>query len=427
MRTSPTTRRRRPWAAACVAILTVLVTATGTATASPVRASNTVGSGSFGLTPTPSPTGRQRSYFDLAVSPGGSVQDTVIVSNTRAAVEDLKIGVSSAITAANSGTAYQSPSRACAGPACWVTGLPARLSLAPHERRLLAFRVAVPDGTAPAQYLVGITAEPATPPAAVHVGSNGQASAEAIFINKVTTGVAVTVGSLSRMRTGLTVSQVTATWIGSTPRLLIPVSNDGQRFVRATGTISCGAGADSRSYRVVMQTVLPGGSAMLPVNAPGLDRGQLPCTVRLDDDTEHPVSWSGTVNLPTTTQARVFHTGNGAYSVLPPSTTPIWAITLTVIGVLILAALLALLVLHHMRRRTQLAVGKARPCTTRELEMGAGPVVLPKLSYDLRSEKTEDQIGSVPPIQPLTDELFSRPPLSGPSTSDNPPANRPDQ
>ena len=358
MRVSPATRGRSPWTAAGAVIVTVLVAVAGTTTANPVRASDPVAGGAFGLTPSPSPAGQPRSYFDLAVSPGESVQDTVIVTNTEATAEDLSISVAGGITAATSGTAYQRPSGACAGPTCWVTGLPPTLSLAPHERRILAFRVAVPDRTAPAQYLAGITAEPAARPAGVKVGSNGQASAEAIIVNKVTTGVAITVGPLSRMRTALTLAQVTGTWIGSTPRLLIPVSNNGQTFARATGTISCDTDAERHSYLVIMQTVLPSGHATLPVNAPDLHSGQLPCTVHLDDNTGHSVSWSGIVDLPATTQVKIIHNGNGVYTALPASTIPLWAITLTVIGVLILAALLALLVLHIRRRPTHPAAGK---------------------------------------------------------------------
>ncbi|WP_165845454.1 WxL protein peptidoglycan domain-containing protein [Streptacidiphilus pinicola] len=351
MSTSPVTHPRGPQAAVGVAILSALMmTAAGTAAACPVRDSGVVGPATFGLAPAPTPAGSPRSYFDLSVPPGGSLQDSVIVTNTGDVAEQLKLDVSNGITAANSGTAYQSPPGACAGPGCWVTGLPATVSLAPHERRMISFRVTVPDGIASAQYLAGITAESADRPARVRVGSNGQASAQAIIVNRVTTGVAVTVGPLSRMRTALTVSPMAAVWMGSMPRLLIPVSNDGQRFAKATGTVSCGTGGRRHSYVLVLQTVLPGGQATVPVNAPGLHSGQLPCSVRLDVHNGDSVLWSGTVDLPSLTQARIIHSGPGTYAVLPAATTPLWAIALTSLGALILVALGSLIVLRQRQR-----------------------------------------------------------------------------
>ena len=125
----------------------------------------------------------------------------------------------------------------CTGAGCWVSGLPATVTLAPGARRVLAFTVAVPRRTPPGQYLVGITAESATRPRAVRVGSNGAASASIIILDKATVGVAVTVGRLSRLRTALVIPEVSAWWIGSTPRLYIPVRNTGQAFARATGQV----------------------------------------------------------------------------------------------------------------------------------------------------------------------------------------------
>ena len=91
-----------------------------------------------------------------------------------------------------------------------------------------------------------------------------------------------------------------------------------------------------------MQTVLPGGSAVLPVNAPGLTSGPLPCTVRLRDSARL-VAWSGTVSVPPRTATRTYHLDKDAYVALPEGTVPPWAVALLVIGALTLASLLALL------------------------------------------------------------------------------------
>jgi hypothetical protein len=228
-----------------------------------------------------------------------------------------------------------------------VTGLPATVTLIPGARKTLPFRVTVPAKTPPRQYLAGITAEPATRPRAVRVGSNGRAAANAIIIDQVTVGVAVTVGKLSHLSTALVISAVTAGSAGSTHRLYIHVHNSGQRFAKATGAISCHMGRRHRSYQVIMETVLPGDGAVLPINAPGIGTGSVPCTVRLHDGTGTPVVWSGIVNVQDLAPAPTIHTANGVYSALPDHPVPPWAIALMAIGTLILLTLLTRLVLHR--------------------------------------------------------------------------------
>jgi hypothetical protein len=315
----------------------------------PAAAAVLPATGPFSLTPSPTSAGQPRSYFQLAVAPGLSARDTAIISNEGTRTDRLQITISRGVTAGNSGSAYEGMAGRCTGAGCWVSGLPVTVTLAPGARKVLAFTIAVPRRTPPGQYLAGISAESATQPRAVRVGSNGPASASVIIIDKVTVGVAVTVGPLSRLRTALVIPAVSAGWIGSTPRLYIPVRNTGQAFARATGQVSCQAGGRDHSWRVIMETVLPGGSAVLPVNAPGLTSGQLPCTVRLRDDAR-PVAWSGTVSVPPRTATRTYHIARGVYVSLPEGTVPPWAVALLVIGALILAILLALLALHLRHR-----------------------------------------------------------------------------
>jgi WxL Interacting Protein, peptidoglycan binding domain len=349
VRSSHAQRQRGPHAALALAVLAVLAFLAGAGTAASAHAGGAQGTNRFGLTP--SSEGRPRPYFNLIVSPGHLVHDTAIIANQESRTQRLKISISRGVTATNSGSAYQNTTGTCTGASCWVTGLPPTVTLPPRARKVLTFDVAVPANTTPAQYLTGITAEPADRPSPVKVGSNGQASAKAIIVGQITVGVAVTVGSLSHMKTALTVSPVSAGWIGRTPRLSIPVNNPGQTFARAKGTITCSRGGTHHTYGVIMQTVLPGGSAALPINAPGLDSGSAQCTVHLHDGTGHAIVWSGIVNLPSRTQTKIIHTGDGAYTALPDNTVPPWAIALMAIGTLILAALLALLTLRHRQRR----------------------------------------------------------------------------
>ncbi len=211
----------------------------------------------------------------------------------------------------------------------------------------MPFTVTVPPRTRPGQYLAGITVTPAGPPQAVLIGSKGRRSARAIIIDQVTVGVAITIGRLARLRVGLRLSAVTALWIGTTPRLEIPVRNVGQTFLRATGQVTCRPDLRRGFYRVIMETVLPGGTAVLPVNVPGLRTGPARCTVRLHDGSQLSAAWSGVVNVPSQTPTRTFHPARSVYVSLPENTVPPWAVALIVIGTLLLVSVIVLLAQHR--------------------------------------------------------------------------------
>ncbi len=337
----------RNLAVAVVTVAVVTVAVVSLAGLAPAGASSAPGPGPFGLAPAPTAAGQPRPYFELTIAPGGSATDVAIISNDGTGTERLRVGTSDGITAANSGSAFGGFTPKCSGVGCWVTGLPATVTLAPRTARAFGFRVAVPAGTPPAQYLAGITVAAAAPPRPVHIKAHGSVSFNVVVVDQVTVGVAVTVGSLGRLRTKLVVTAVTAGSIGSLQRLYVHVRNTGQTFARASGTLSCRAGGQDRLFRVIVDTVLPGGEAALPVNAPGLGGGELPCTVRLHDDAGHGVEWSGTVGVATPARVRTIHTGAGAYSTVPGNPVPWWAVALLVIGVLILAALARVLMLYR--------------------------------------------------------------------------------
>jgi hypothetical protein len=344
----PTHRRRHGGCLAAAAVTAVVFGLTGVA---PASASSTPGAVSFGLTPVPTAAGQPRPYFNLTIAPGGSASDIAIVSNDGTRTERLRVGTSRGITAANSGSAFGSFSRTCAGVGCWVTGLPGTVTLAPGTGLALGFRVAVPAGTRPGQYLAGITVAAGAPSRSVRLRSHGHVSVSVVVVDEVTVGVAITVGSLARLRTRLVVPAVTAGSFASLPRLYVHVRNTGQTFARASGTVSCRLGGQDRLFRVLIDTVLPGGQAVLPINAPGLGSGSLPCAVSLRDDVGHVVAWSGIVDAVAPTPVKTVHTGPGAYSTLPDNGVPGWAIALMVLGGLILAALVGVLVLYRRANR----------------------------------------------------------------------------
>jgi hypothetical protein len=323
-----------------VAVLTLSAAIAGSV---PATAAGVPTTWPFGLRPTPGPSGQPRPYINLTMAPGGSATDAVIVSNESSRTERLLVMVSRGVTAANSGSAFEDITGACAGASCWLAPRRVRVTLAAGAQRILRLSVAVPRRTRPGQYLAGITATPAARPPAVRIGSAGH-SARAIIIDEVTVGVAITVGRLSRLRRGLAISAATAQWIGATPRLQIPVRNVGRTFLRATGHVSCRPDRRLRPYRVIMETVLPGGHAVLQVNAPGLRSGPALCTVRMSEAGHRTALWTGVVNVPTRFATRTYHLARGVYVSLPEPVVPSWAIALMVIGSLLVLGVFALIV-----------------------------------------------------------------------------------
>jgi hypothetical protein len=233
-----------------------------------------------------------------------------------------------------------------------VTGLPSTITLEPGARKTLRFTIGIPEATPLQQYLAGITAQPVTPPPAVSVGSNGQATAKAVIINQITVGVAVTVGSFSQLRTRLDIPNVTTGTAGRTPRIDVHLRNNGQTFTKATGVVSCTVGRKRLSYPVAVDTILPGDPAVVSVHAPRLPAGQpLPCTVQLRYSNGLTNAWSDTITIPTSPHSIIVQTGPGTYSTLPTGGIPAWAIALIVIGALTLAALITVTALVLRRNR----------------------------------------------------------------------------
>jgi hypothetical protein len=283
--------RRILAAAAVLAMLSILASARPAVAASGLNQP-------VGLIPASGSNGNAGSYFVLGVAPGRSVTASAFISNPGQAAKGLKISRSTGGTAANGGTTFTQAFQHCPGLGCWVTGLPRAVTLPPGTGERLQFLVSVPRGTAPGQYLAGITAEVAAAPSPTKVVVSGQATGKVTIIEQVTVAVAVTVGPASALTT----------------RLYAP-------------------------------TVSPHDQALIAANVPGVPGGAtMSCTVRLGYAHGHIAAWSGPVTVPDASTSRIVHTGLGAYSVVPAQGTPWWATALIVIAVLLAAAVAVLLV-----------------------------------------------------------------------------------
>jgi hypothetical protein len=334
-------------AAAAVALLTVAGGPAGRALAagSPT--------GEFTVAPALTTSGQARGYFQLSTGAGDSVLDVVAFSNDSSATEELRVGVTNGVTATNSGSAYGNLTNRCVAIACWVLGIPKSVTLAAHTTEEIRFEVKVPAGTSPAQYLAGITASPEAASRPVKLKS-GSTQTQVRILPRVVIGVAVTVGKLSAMRIKTSIPGVTAGWVDGTPRLTVRVQNDGQRFTKAAGTLSCANGGSKHSFALTMDTVLPGTGAGLPVNGTGMSPGTWQCSAHLKETGGTIVSWTGKVNVPASGPARTKRVSSAAGSaayVAPSGGIPAWAIGLMVLGGLLLVTLWAMFLRRERNQR----------------------------------------------------------------------------
>jgi hypothetical protein len=186
----------------------------------------------------------------------------------------------------------------------------------------------------------------------VKLGSNGHGAAtQAAVLNRVTIGVAITVGNLSALVSQLSVHGVQGTTEGPVARLNIGLYNTGHTFSRSAGQASCQAAGRWKSYRVSAGTVLPGDHALIAVNAPGLPEGKtVQCAIQLRYGQSQLVSWSGPVAIPGAPAGHYVRTGAGSYALVSDGI-PTWGIALIVLCVLLIGAVCFLL---YRQRRPRL-------------------------------------------------------------------------
>jgi hypothetical protein len=337
-----------------LAVIGLVIVVTGLAVPMSAGAVGTGGSSPFAMSPSFKKGQKISSYFQLNMRAGQTKTEQVSLSDTGRNAELLKLGASFGVTAPNTGAAYKGAYAPCKQTACWIRDLPAEVQLRAGETKKVAFKVVVPSGTPNKQYLAGITAQPAHNGGSVVVGKKGSATARAIIINQITVGVAVTIGPLSSLRSALAIRGAHAVAIGKTPRLLVEVHNVGQRFTSATGSAVCTDQGHQHSYSVLANTILPGDSAVISVNAlglPALSKSRCSITLPFGTSSAH---WVGTVKVPSLKVAKVVHNHKGQYTAVPDPSFPVWAVAVMAGGGGLLLALLITFLVFMKRYRRQL-------------------------------------------------------------------------
>jgi hypothetical protein len=238
-------------------------------------------------------------YFLLHATPGQVVQQKVSVTNGGAQSVNTAVRGVDASTAAGTGVVYGTPDETPTRVGSWITPEATTLPVRGRATRSLQFSVRVPPGTAPGQYLGGLsvaltsgrsgTAPPAQPGFGVSITAETQ---RVIAVEVDVPGAPYAPNLVVR---GTRFADVARGRV-----VLVTIANDGNGFARGSGTISVPeAGIDEQ---VTVGTFVPGTSADYELAwPPGVAEAGAHVSVALDYD-GRSLRWSGTVGpVPPTT------------------------------------------------------------------------------------------------------------------------------
>lgn len=360
--------RRRPpragWGSGARVFLAVGLGVLGVALASGTAKAAGIGGGgtpSFSAQPVPTKAGA-RSYFSFSAAPGARVGDAIVVHNDAAEAATFKLSAARGITAVGSGDGFSGQFAPCSGTACWLSGLPASITVPASSARRVGFVVTVPPQASPQQYLAGVVVAPAATPAPTVIGRRGKTTVSAVILRQVDIGVAVTVGSPASLRTSATVTGLRGKVFATLSRVELGIRNTGQTFAHVEGSMTCSGGGKAETAPVGSSTILPATSTELTINTPGLVTGvALHCVVHLQvlaNDAVGSVAtlaqYSGVVTLPKPSAVTIVPTGPGQYVAIPKHhPTPRWVYGLYGLGALVVLLLAALLVSSRRHKGAQ--------------------------------------------------------------------------
>lgn len=219
--------------------------------------------GSFGIRPThtSSEDPSDGAYFTYELEAGGTRTDEAFVINNSADPVTLALFPADGATAINGGTAFAAADEERNGVRAWLSLDATSLSLGPGESTTVPFTVHVPSDAEPGDHVAGLVIE--APPKTGGAGGFGAAVIERV-------GVAVVVHVPGAAEKSLTLGEVCLNQETGSNYFQIPATNDGNVMTRATGTMRLGLpdGSDVFTRDVVLDTVLPGDTTALRVDAP---------------------------------------------------------------------------------------------------------------------------------------------------------------
>ena len=300
----PNLAGHRPTTRISTLILTMLLTIAACVIWIPrATAASRPGCDAVHVGPEIAPGAAPASYLSVTVKPGATAQAGLIVANPEPYSCGVTLLGAYGKTAINSGDTYPVASGACATTSCWLSGLPAKVTVGPRRRVVVPFSLMVPERTPSGDYLAGVVAGPSAPPT-VRTVASGRAEVGAAVVAHVAIGVAIRIpGPLK--------PELTIPWVRFDRNAPIDVLNiterdGGNTWEHPRGRVLVTTEGTRHSYPIQSRTVLPRDAATLPVVITAVPHGTWPTEVDLRYDHNRKLAvWRGMIGYPKPSTATV--------------------------------------------------------------------------------------------------------------------------
>ena len=226
----------------------------------------------IGPEPGADPVTTDQGFFVYELVAGDEATGSVRVTNPGTEPVTIELAEVDAETAQTGGSSFADAAATPAAAAMWLSLDESRVTLEPGEQTSVAFTVQPPAGTAPGQYLAGITAF--VPAATNDSGAEvGQAGASVTMQTRYVIGVQVDVPG--EWTPEMTITGASAMEQPSGTKLGIAMENTGDTFIRPEGkvTLSNAEATPILTQPIALGTFLTGTELTYPVAWPGAPLG----------------------------------------------------------------------------------------------------------------------------------------------------------
>lgn len=226
------------------------------------------------------PVGVDGSYFSLNIQPGETRELTVELGNFGTETVNARTYAADAYTLVNGGFGAKLDGEPTSGTTLWLDYAATTLALQPGSGVNRTFKVAVPSGTRPGEYITSLVIQNAD------IGS--VKSSESVSIKQVTRQViAVAITIPGPREPGLQFGAATYRTIAGNSSIAIALKNSGNVLLKPAGefVLRNAAGAEVSRYPVVMDSVYAGSETFVEVPFAGrLNPGDYTVALTLADD-----------------------------------------------------------------------------------------------------------------------------------------------
>ncbi len=211
--------------------------------------------GGFGVQPVH--TNHNRGYFLFRMRTGAAHTGYLEAFNSGKQPLTLRVYAVDGLTGVTSGVVYANHADRVAGAGAWLRPSTRRVVLAPGTRKRVGFRLRVPAGTRPGDYLAGFALENAHP-----ATSAGRFQVKEVV--RTVVGVEVVVPGPARARIRLGAVGLKALPGTTASAVTVPLTDTGRLLCKPVLTVSVAGRGVRRTETHALDTVLPGDRIAYP-------------------------------------------------------------------------------------------------------------------------------------------------------------------